>query len=138
VRKRRRILLVEDDVGIGDAVAEFLADEGYEVSCARDGGEALALLESDAPAPQLILLDLMMPGMETAEFRRRQRASSRLAHIPVVVVSADRNAEQRSRELGVEGCLPKPMSGDALLAVVRRYCGWTAGDGVGGAEAHAP
>ena len=121
-----RILLVEDDSGIGDAVEEFLADEGYEVSCARDGDEALQILEGGGPPPRLILLDLMMPGMDTGEFRRRQRASERLAGIPLVIVSADRHALERSAELGADGCLLKPMSGDALLAVVRRYCGGSA------------
>ncbi len=118
-----RILVVEDDAGIVDAIEQFLADEGYHVDCARDGAEALALLERGEAAPQLILLDLMMPGMDTGEFRRRQRSSARLADIPVVIVSADRHALERSVELGADGCLLKPMTGDALLEVVRRYCG---------------
>jgi CheY-like chemotaxis protein len=69
------------------------------------------------------------------EFRRRQRASSRLAAIPLVVVSADRNAVERAEELGADGCLLKPMSGDALLSVVRRYCGGAAGEAAAGADA---
>jgi CheY-like chemotaxis protein len=119
---RRSILLVEDDAGVGHAMADLLSVQGYEVLCARDGAEALEILAEREPPPGLILLDLMMPGMDPAEFRRRQLSSPRVAGIPLVVVSADRQAEQRARELKAAGCLVKPMAPERLLEVVRRYC----------------
>ncbi len=117
-----RILLVEDDPGIVEAMTIFLEEEGYAVLCAPGAAEALAMLEEAGPGPAVILLDLMMPGMDAFEFRARQRADPRLAAIPVVVVSADRHAPERARELGAAGCLLKPMRPDDLLATVRRYC----------------
>jgi CheY-like chemotaxis protein len=81
-----RILLVDDDVDGRDAIARFLETEGADVAVAGDGEEALNALRAD-PRRCLILLDLEMPGMDGREFRRRQRLSSTMAFIPVVVVS---------------------------------------------------
>ena len=87
-RKPKRILIVEDDAPIQSALASLLDDEGYEVSLANDGEEALNRMEGDA-LPDLILLDLRMPVMDGWEFRSAQKRDSRLAQVPVVVLSAD-------------------------------------------------
>ena len=112
------ILIVEDDEGVQEALANVLSEEGYEVEVARDGNEALQRLES-GPAPSLILLDLMMPQMDGIEFRARQLANSRLANIPVIVVSARPDARSTAERLGAVDVLPKPMHFDALLHAVQ-------------------
>src|SRR5208283_5094195 len=82
-----KILLIEDDSDLADALAEILIMEGYRIVYASDGMAALALLAEDE-LPDLILLDLMMPKMSGWEFREAQLRDERLAHIPVVVLSA--------------------------------------------------
>src|SRR6516165_4861574 len=83
-----RVLVVEDDHDVRVAVRLVLEDEGYQVDSVTDGRRALEHLERSAQLPDLILLDLMMPGMDGWDFAARLRANPRLCSIPVVVVSA--------------------------------------------------
>jgi two-component system, chemotaxis family, chemotaxis protein CheY len=87
------------------------------VDRARNGQEALERLA--VLRPQLILLDLMMPVMDGWEFARRMRQDPKIANIPVVVLSADRNVGPKARDLGAVGHLAKPFELNDLLDVVR-------------------
>lgn len=109
------VLVVEDDHDIRLALEDLLADAGRQARSARSGLEALALLEGP-DLPSLILLDLMMPGMDGYEFRRRQLLEPRLAAIPVVVLTADR----RIKPDGLPGArvLFKPFTTEQLLALL--------------------
>jgi CheY-like chemotaxis protein len=118
--RKLKIMLVEDDLDIADAMTDVLTDHGHEVQSARNGKEALTLL-STGTLPHLIFLDLMMPLMDGAQFREAQLRDERLAKIPVVVLSADRNVEARALELGVEGWLPKPTTPQKVLEAAERY-----------------
>ncbi len=118
----RRILIVEDDVFILSALTELLESEGYSVSIAHNGQEALDSLRTTAPLPNLILLDWMMPIKDGREFRLEQAADSYLASIPVVVMSADYTAE--ASKLGdLRDFLKKPLDVDHFLQVVDRSSG---------------
>jgi CheY-like chemotaxis protein len=112
------VLIVEDDAGVRDALVGVLREEGYEVAAVADGAAALRLLEA-GPLPSLILLDLMMPNMDGVEFRARQLAHPRWAQIPVIVLSAHSDVEQRAKQLAADDFLPKPMSCEALLHAVQ-------------------
>lgn len=112
------ILIIEDDEGVGSSLAALLRDEGYDVVIATSGRSALDRLRND-PLPSLILLDLMMPEMDGIEFRVRQLADSRLASIPVIVISARPDVERRAKQLLVDDFLPKPMNFEELLHVVQ-------------------
>lgn len=109
-----RVLVVDDERDIRLAMAEALEDEGYEVDTARDGAEALVHLR--AFHPQVVLLDLMMPGMDGWEFRRVQRQDPELAGIPVVVISA----LGAVKDLDAQDYIQKPFELDQLLSVVGR------------------
>ena len=111
----RRVLVVDDDPDILDALSEILEVEGYEVQRARNGREALQRLEQ-AP-PDLVLLDLMMPVMDGWEFARSLNPDARP---PIIVLSADRNVSVKAQEIGALGWLAKPFELSELLAVVRR------------------
>src|SRR5262245_7048564 len=87
-----RLLLVEDDVSIRSALAEMLGDEGFTVTTAENGRAALDQLRQ-GPAPDVIVLDLMMPEMDGWEFRVAQRADPLLAGIPLLAMSADLSAK---------------------------------------------
>jgi len=120
VAQLARILLVEDDPGLRDALAEVLSERGYVVSCAADGLAALAEL-AELPAPSVILLDLAMPVMDGWTFRAEQRRDPRLADIPTIVLSASLDADPRSLDgLDPAAMLSKPFDLDRLLDTVER------------------
>lgn len=114
----RSVLVVEDDYDVREAVACLLEDLGMTVLAAADGKEALEVLRSTDKPPSLILLDLMMPRMNGYQFRIRQSEDPRLAHIPVVVFSADGRVESGLPGLGNVPCLRKPIDLDELIAVI--------------------
>lgn len=116
----RRILLVEDDFSIRETIAELLEDEGFRVTCAANGREALARLASEEET-NLILLDLMMPVMDGSEFRRAQQRDPRISEIPVVVLSAGHGAERRAAALDAEAFLAKPFEVQSLLETVSKF-----------------
>jgi CheY-like chemotaxis protein len=116
----RSVLVVDDDPYIRDALADVLADEGYEVTAARDGEEALEILRASL-RPAVILLDLRMPGMSGWEVRKRLLADPELSAIPVVLLSADAHLEDAAATLRAAGSLRKPPSLDELLEAVGRH-----------------
>ena len=79
-----KILVVEDELGQREALAEVLSRLGYEVQCAANGNEALELMRRSESLPGLILLDLMMPVMDGWEFRAEQRKDRALADVPAL------------------------------------------------------
>ncbi len=119
MRPLHRILLVEDDHALRETIADVLADEGVEVACACNGREALDKL-GQGPAPDLIVLDLMMPVMDGWAFREAQRKCPDLARIPMVVLSASFPADNpRIRSLEAEAVLSKPVGIERLIGAVR-------------------
>lgn len=115
------ILIVDDDLTNRTMFSMMLEHEGYRVLTAGDAPSALELLAAGAQ-PTLILLDLMMPGMSGWDFRRIQLQDPRLAHIPVVVLSAMNDLISRSDGLDVAEVLQKPVTIAMLLETVGRYC----------------
>ena len=115
----RYVLVVDDDTDVRESMADILRIEGLEAVVARDGGEALHLLQTRGDKPSLILLDLMMPRMSgwvLLEHLGRDRA---LASIPVCVVSASGAALPR----GARAMLSKPFDMQRLLEVVATHAG---------------
>jgi CheY-like chemotaxis protein len=121
---RHRILLVEDDLGIRQGIADCLVLEGYEVEAAANGAEALAHLRA-GPRPGLIVLDLVMPVMNGAQLLARLRRDPGLADIPVVLMTAAMPPGPRLPP--ASGYLSKPFELSELLALVERHCGAPAG-----------
>ena len=114
---RRRILVVEDDPEILGALSGLLEEEGYDVQSVADARDALEKLRN-GPAPELIILDLMMPGMDGWEFRTIQRADPTLSSIPVVAISADTSA--KAAAIDATSFLRKPFRFADLLATVEK------------------
>jgi CheY-like chemotaxis protein len=115
----KTILVVEDDAATREALAMILAAEGFAAVGAANGQEALSRLRGDIHA-DLILLDLMMPIMDGWQFRREQARDPALASIPVVILSADGNVNQKAAALRSAGYLQKPVDPEELLQVIRR------------------
>jgi len=114
----KSVLIIDDDAGIADALSLLLGQEGYEVKVASDGRMALELLEAQ-PRPQMILLDLSMPGMDGYGFLRRKQQSDALARIPTFVMSAG-DMDHALNELQVSGWLRKPIKLEALQQLLRK------------------
>jgi CheY-like chemotaxis protein len=112
----QHILVVDDDPAIRDVVADILEISDYPVQTAVNGAEALEKIRRDQPAA--VLLDLMMPVMNGWEFLRACRKEAPCAHVPIVVMSAAREASDVADELGAQAFLAKPFELDAILSVV--------------------
>jgi CheY-like chemotaxis protein len=112
---RPLVLVVDDDPDILDAICDILDAEGYRVSRARHGQEALEQVESERP--DIILLDLMMPVMDGVAFSQALRERPAVSDVPIVVISADGNPA-RAAAVGAAGYLAKPFDIDALLTQV--------------------
>jgi signal transduction histidine kinase/CheY-like chemotaxis protein len=114
------VLIVDDNRDLRESVAHILTRNGYRVVEAGDGHDALELLRGEG-RPCVVLLDLNMPRIDGRGFLAAVRADSRLAGVPVVLMSSERDIERRSTEFGVEGVLPKPFTEERLLEVVARF-----------------
>jgi DNA-binding response OmpR family regulator len=112
------VLIVEDDDDLRVVVTQTLRRAGFRCIGARDGQEALSVLERETDRC-VILLDLLMPVMSGWEFRRRQLADARLAALPVVVMTATETLDQAA--IHADDILHKPLSFAALVATVERY-----------------
>jgi CheY-like chemotaxis protein len=110
-----RILLIDDDPTLGDVLPDILAQAGHSVDVAQDGLQALSLLRGCGSRPDLILLDLVMPGMDGPAFRREQLRDPALRAIPTVIVSARAEADAAAHHLQAAGFLPKPIELALLL-----------------------
>jgi two-component system response regulator MprA len=101
---------------------DLLEIEGYEVACAANGLEALQHLESSPTLPDLILLDIMMPGMDGYAFRTEQKKRPHFSSIPVVVMTAATDSLAKVNELGAHGLLKKPFKDIAsILDGIERF-----------------
>jgi CheY-like chemotaxis protein len=110
------VLIVEDEAPLRESLQEFLEDEGYAVSTAANGSEALALLERENP-PCIMILDLIMPVVSGNAVYERMQADARLSKIPVVVSTSD-----PSRAPSGVLIMKKPVNFDRLLDAVRLHC----------------
>lgn len=110
------LLVVDDDEGNRDVLSQRLKKQGYTVANARDGRQALEMLESSAF--DLVLLDIMMPEMDGYEVLRRLKANDRLHNVPVIMISALSEMESvvRCIEMGAEDYLTKPFNATLLRA----------------------
>src|SRR5579875_422744 len=112
-----RILVVDDDPDVRAFVEMALEDEGYEVASAVDGE---ALIQARDQQPDVILLDLMMPGMDGMEVSKRLRDDPATATIPIIVMSAHDRAGVLAAQMPVQDRLPKPFQFEQMFATVAR------------------
>ena len=115
----KRLLLVDDEPNLLVAVAAVLRGEGFEVTTARNGREALTNVAQSTP--DLIVSDVRMPGMDGFELARRLRSTASFALIPIVFLSAKDETEDRVEGFrsGVDVYLTKPFEPSELIAVIQ-------------------
>jgi CheY-like chemotaxis protein len=115
------VLIIDDDVDIREALGMALSSFGYDVTLAENGAVALQLVRERAPG--LILLDLMMPVMDGAQFSAAIQQDPVLASIPLVVLSGHGQVAAQAATLGIDAFLVKPIDLKQLLEVVERFTG---------------
>ncbi len=119
--ERKRVLCVEDNAVNMILVERIVEAEGHELIRAEDGPTALDILESDTP--DIILLDINLPGIDGLELARRFKANPRLAPVPLIATTAQVLVGDRERclEAGCDDYLPKPLDIRKLRQLMRQY-----------------
>jgi len=115
-RERPRVLLIDDDLMIVQALTLRLTSAGHEVLAAHDGAQGLA--EMKRQRPDLVLLDIRMPGMDGLTMLKRVREDEALRQIPVIVLSASHDDRKQALELGARFFLEKPYDPNILKMTV--------------------
>ncbi|HWX65529.1 MAG TPA: response regulator [Rhodanobacter sp.] len=117
-----RVLLVDDDMRNLFALSKVLRGWGLQVSLAQDGHKALRMLADEA-APELLLMDIMMPGMDGYEVLRTIRAQPRFAQLPIIALTAKAMHGDREKcmAMGASDYLSKPIDIDRLAAMLRSW-----------------
>lgn len=115
-----KILVVDDEADIRELVRLNLAREGYEVLDCESGEQALRL--SRSKGPDLVVLDLMLPGIDGLEVCKRLKADPKTAQVPIVILTAkgEETDVVAGLEVGADDYVAKPFSGKVLVARVRR------------------
>jgi DNA-binding response OmpR family regulator len=103
-----KVLVVDDEFEIRDVLSRFLTEEGYEIILASNGEEALELVERENP--QVILLDILMPGIDGIETCKRLKENEKTRFIPVIMATALWDTYSEVIEAGAEDFVTKPFN----------------------------
>jgi two-component system, chemotaxis family, chemotaxis protein CheY len=117
-KRFQKILVVEDNQDLRQALAEFLGQEGYFVATARNGQDGLLQLLEERDPPDLILLDMKMPVKDGRQFLKEKSEIEELRGIPVVIISGELSVEEL-RNLPARGCMQKPFDWNDVLETVK-------------------
>jgi len=125
---KEKILIVDDEQDIVDAIAYQLKREGFCVSTAGDGERALALAQKELP--DAIVLDLMLPGVDGLDVCRTLRSQEKTKHIPILMLTAKTQEADRvvGLELGADDYITKPFSVRELIARIKAVLRRTKGE----------
>lgn len=116
------IYIVEDDGDIRDAFVEIVSDlNGYSVMVAENGRVGIDKLKIAEKLPDLILLDVLMPVLDGFGFRQEQLNDPRLAHIPIVVLSASHNITDLAHKMRAKAYLKKPIEIEDLMTAIEEF-----------------
>lgn len=116
----KKILIADDDPAIVDSIRMILEDAGYEVATTGNGQ---TVQDMKGELPDLLLLDIRMSGMDGTSICKYLKTQSLTQHIPIVIVSANRDTKQLARNAGADDFLEKPFNMNDLLQKVAKYTG---------------
>lgn len=116
----RHVLIVEDEENIVESLSFLLEREGYRVTSVLDGAQAVPRIE--ASRPDLLILDVMLPGLDGFEILRAIRSDAALAQLPVIMLTAKMQQQDRrtAEEIGVNAFVTKPFSNAEVISIVKR------------------
>ncbi len=111
-----KLLIVDDEQGLCEYLKNFFKPRGYNVFTAANGQNAVAIVKKENP--ELVLLDINMPGMDGLEVLRRIKNTSSQTKVIMVTISNDADTQQKARNLGADAFVKKPFTTDYLEDVV--------------------
>jgi chemosensory pili system protein ChpA (sensor histidine kinase/response regulator) len=119
------VMVVDDSVTVRKVTSRFLERQGMEVILAKDGVDAISLLQDSDRIPDVMLLDIEMPRMDGFEVASRIRHTSRLRHLPIIMITSRTGEKHRDRAtaLGVDKYLGKPYQESLLLEAIHQLTG---------------
>jgi CheY-like chemotaxis protein len=117
---KKKIMVVDDDAGIVQALRLILEDEGYAVTAIMDG-QTVRDMEGDVP--DLLLLDIWMSGVDGRDICRHLKSRDRTRNMPIIICSANRDTQNIAKEAGADEFLTKPFDIDDLLGKVAAFIG---------------
>ena len=117
---KKNILIVEDEEYLLRLESILLTTRGYEVKGVMDGPSALEAVANTKP--DLVLLDIMLPGIDGLEVCRQIKANEATRHIPVVMISAKNSAEDlvKAEQAGADGYITKPFKSVRIIETIQR------------------
>jgi CheY-like chemotaxis protein len=121
---KKKILIVDDEQDILTYLSTLLEDNGYDTVLAKNGEEALKQME--AALPDLITLDISMPGKSGVKFYRDMKVDDRWKHIPIIIITGvsedfKKFISSRQQVPPPEGYLSKPIEKEEILALVKKF-----------------
>lgn len=114
----KRILIVDDDVAIGEVLQLMLEDAGYEVEIQRDGLGTELLVE---PFPDLLFLDIRLSGTDGRTICQSLKSQPATRHIPIILLSAHKDTKDIARDAGADDFLAKPFEMEDVLSLAAKY-----------------
>lgn len=121
-QQTKKILVVDDDPDILDALRFMLEDAGYKVTTTEKGEYAENLHDTNGGLPDVIILDVLLSGKDGRLICQKLKSQEETKHIPVIMVSAHNNARQSATQVGADDFVAKPFDADELLAKIAKYC----------------
>lgn len=115
--KQKKVMIADDDAGIIGLLSIMLKQEGYEVSSTLNGA---TLLQMDKELPDLILLDICMPGVDGRDVCRSLKQKEFTKKIPIVMISASPDVERSAMDAGANDFLAKPFDLQELLKKIEK------------------
>jgi DNA-binding response OmpR family regulator len=121
-QQAKKILVVDDDLDILDALQILLEFAGYDVKTTEKGEYAENLRDTNGGLPDLIILDVLLSGKDGRLICQKLKSQQDTKHIPIIMISAHPNAKQSVAAVGADDFMAKPFDVDELLAMVVKYC----------------
>lgn len=118
MKGKKKILIADDDPAIVEAIQMIFENEGYEVDKSKD---AETIVRIEKGQPHLILLDFWMLGTDGWDICRQLKRQEKTKHIPIIMMSADKDTKQIAHEAGADGYLIKPFGMNDLLKKVKQH-----------------
>ena len=118
-----RVLVIDDSKTIRRSAENLLTKEGCDVITADDGNEAMEMAEEESP--DLIIMDIMLPGVSGLDLVRTMKADDKLKDTPIIVVTTMAMAgdQEKIKAAGADAYLPKPIQVDEFIEAVRKILG---------------
>jgi DNA-binding response OmpR family regulator len=115
----KKILIIEDDQDISDAVDLLLSSEGYKTRAIIKGTDVYK--EVNKFTPDLIILDVLLSGIDGRSICEKLKKDTKTKHIPIIMISAHPTVKELVEKAGADSFIPKPFSIDILLAEVKKF-----------------